>query len=306
MKTILLTGASGFIGSHLLEGLLSKKYDVIILKRSTSDLWRISHLLDRVKSYDLDATSLDEIFLDNAVDIIIHLATLYKKFDNGAEINEMISSNVSFPVELLETGIRHGLEGFINTGTFFEYDCSHLPVDEQSDIKPFNLYAKTKIAFETILSTYSEKINIKTLRLFSPYGERDNDKLIPMIIQKALTGEKIVLSEGLQKLDFIYAGDIVEAYLKALDSINDCATGYRVYNIGSGAAISVREVVSLIEQKLNIIIDKQWGAASINDIPIVFSDITRAADELAWTPEYSISKGLEKTIKYYAGKIKKK
>ncbi len=302
MKKILLTGATGFLGSHLLEGLLSKKHEVIILKRSTSDVWRINHLLHRVKVYDVDIVPLNKIFSENSIDIIIHLATQYKKFDNGAEINEMIASNVTFPVELLETGIRKGVKGFINTGTFFEYDCSKLPVNEDAKIKPFNLYARTKLAFESILSTYSEKLNIKTLRLFSPYGEKDNYKLISMVIQKALSKEKIVLSEGLQKLDFIYVSDIVEAYLKAIERMNDGETGYRIYNIGSGVATSVREVVSIIEQKLGEALNKEWGAASKVDIPIVFADISRAVKELRWTPKYSISKGISDAMKYHKGR----
>jgi len=298
-ETILLTGATGFLGSHLLEALLARGYQVVILKRSFSDTWRINHLLNRVKSYDLDRDATGKAFKDQQIDVVIHLATYYRKFDSGEKISEMFNANVAFPVELIEHGIRHGLKGFINTGTFFEYDCKILPVKEDTPIKPFNLYAKTKIAFENILKTYSERIYTTTLRLFSPYGEKDNAKLIPIIIQKALKEESIELSDGLQKLDFIYSKDIVSAYLKVLEHVSDFSRVHQVFNIGSGFPTSVREVVSILEQQLKFPIKKIWGKPSKTDIPIVFADITKAKKQLGWAPIYSIQQGLEMTIKYY-------
>ena len=302
--TVLLTGATGFLGSHLLEALLKQGYSMVILKRSTSNLWRIEHLAGHYKSYDVDIQSVSEVFNIEKIDVVIHMATLYRKFDNGSEVSDMLASNVTFPTELLEAGVRKGIKGFINTGTFFEYDCSTLPVGENAKIKPFNFYAKTKLAFEMILSTYSDKLHINTLRLFSPYGEKDNEKLIPYIIKKSILNETIELSDGFQKLDFIYAGDIVEAYLKSLENMQkNNQSSYQVYNIGSGVAISVREVVSVIEQQLGRSIKKQWGAPSKLDIPIAYADISLAMNDFGWRPKHSIHEGMEKTIQYYKESI---
>lgn len=301
MKTVLLTGATGFLGSHLLEATLKEGYQVVILKRSTSDTWRISHLLDNIKVYNIDIDSLHQVFVENSIDIIVHMATLYRKFDNEQEAQQMIDANISFPVELLELGIRNKIKGFINTGTFFEYDCSNLPVDESTQIKPFNFYAQTKVEFENILESYSSKLMINTFRLFSPYGEKDNFKLIPMIIQKALSDEKIELSDGMQKLDFIYVGDIIDAYMKALSKMfsQKQTSYYQVYNLGSGECVSVRDVVSIIEQQLRKPIKKVWGRPSKIDIPVVFADISKVEAELGWFPMYSIQDGIASTIKYY-------
>jgi len=301
MKTILLTGATGFLGSHLLEALLKNNYHVVILKRSTSDTWRIEHLLNNLKVYNTDRDTLHQVFVENSIDIIIHMATLYRKFDNGKEVKQMIDSNISFPVELLELGLQNKIKGFINTGTFFEYDCSELPINENAQIKPFNLYAKTKTAFENILKSYSEQLMINTFRLFSPYGQKDNLKLIPMIIQKSLSDEIIELSDGLQKMDFIYADDIIDAYMKALSNMfsQKQTTDYQVYNLGFGGGVSVREVVSIIEQQLGKPINKVWGQSSKVDIPIAFADIKKAEIELGWLPKHSIHDGIAKTIEYY-------
>ncbi len=299
MKAILITGATGFLGSHILESLIAQKFNVIIIKRSTSKLWRIKHLLNLVKCYDVDKNSLNNIFEENKVECIIHVATLYRKYDDGAEVEDMLESNVIFPTLLLELAARNGVKKFINTGTYFEYDCSKLPVSEDTKICPFNFYAKTKLAFETLLFSYSNSFDIVTFRLFSPYGEKDNNKLIPMIIQKALAKEKIEFSEGLQRLDFIYIKDIVSAYLTVLNEPQNKLTGYRIYNLGTGVSTSVREVVAIIEDALNVSIHKSWGISENLDIPIVYADISKANKELNWYPCTEIRNGIEKTIQYY-------
>lgn len=300
-QTLLLTGATGFIGSHLLGRLLEQGYDVVVLKRSSSDIWRIQHLADQVRMYDVDTQPVSEVFESEKIDVVIHMATLYRKFDNGNEVSEMLASNVTFPTEILEAGARKGIKGFINTGTFFEYDCSRQPVDENAPIVPFNFYAKTKLAFETVLKTHSDKMMVNTFRLFSPYGEKDNQKLVPMIIQKALKGEAIELSEGLQKIDLIYVEDIVSAYMKAVERIlsDTFQPEYEVFNLGSGVALSIRDIVSIVEQKIGRPLKKTWGEASKVDIPIAYADITKLARILHWKPEYTASQGIENTVNFY-------
>ncbi len=301
---ILLTGATGFLGSHILDKLVKNGYNIAILKRSWSDTWRINHLLDQIKIFNLDLTSLEKIFQSIKPEYVIHLATLYSKFDSDADMNNMYRSNVSFPAELLEIGVKYGLKGFINTGTFFEYDCTQQPINENNPIKPFNLYAQTKLDFELILKSYSEKINIKTFRIFSPYGERDNNKLIPMLIQKALSKQTIQLSDGMQKLDFIYALDVANAYIEALEvmPLKEKLGSYNVYNLGSGTPTSVREVVSVVEQNLGEHLNVVWGDPSTVDIPIAYADLSKIKKELSWTPSYSIHQGIANTIDYYRNK----
>ena len=273
----------------------------MILKRSTSNLWRIAHLAGQYKSFDADLRIISEVFEIEKIDVVIHMATLYRKFDNGNEISEMLASNVIFPTEILEAGVRKGIKAFINTGTFFEYDCYRQPIDENAPIKPFNFYAKTKLAFEEILKTHSDKIMVNTFRLFSPYGEKDNQKLVPMIIQKALKGDVIELSEGLQKVDLIYADDIVSAYMKAVDRILSCTwqSEYEVFNLGSGVPLSIRDIVSIVEQKVGSPLKKFWGSASKVDIPIAYADISKLEKKLHWKPEYSALQGIESTVRFY-------
>ncbi|AEF53542.1 NAD-dependent epimerase/dehydratase family protein [Marinomonas posidonica] len=299
--TILITGANGFLGSHLLEALLGQKYKVVVLKRSTSDLWRITHLMDQVVSYDVDLVPVKNVFEAVKIDIIVHLATLYKKVDDSSSIEDMIDVNVSFPSQLLEIGVANGVKAFVNTGTFFEYDCSYLPVDESAKLKAFNYYAKTKIAFESVLKTYSEQILINTFKLFSPFGEKDNPKLIPLIIQKGLNAEPFSLSEGLQKIDLIYVKDIVDAYMKSIDRMVDLSfkPEFEIYNLGSGHPLSIRDIVSIIEEELGRRINVNWGARADNENLVSYADVSKAKKLLSWDLNYGVRTGIKKTIEYF-------
>ena len=88
---ILLTGATGFLGSHLLEALLKEGHEVTILKRSTSDTWRIEHLLSQVTAFDVDVLPLQGVFEKNKIDCVVHLATSYRKYSGPEEVSEMLS-----------------------------------------------------------------------------------------------------------------------------------------------------------------------------------------------------------------------
>jgi UDP-glucose 4-epimerase len=299
--TVLLTGATGFLGSHMLEALLEKKYKVVVLKRYDSDLWRISSFKSQAEFIDIDKTSLKDVFVNYKVDVIIHMATLYKKYEELSDINEMTCSNVTFPAAVLSEGVKYGVKGFLNTGTFFEYDCSKQPVGENAPAKAFNFYAKTKLDFEAILKKYAGKICINTFKIFTPFGEKDNPKLVDSIIKKSLTNQEIVLSEGLQKLDLIYVKDAVNAFINSITRMETIffVPEYETFNLGSGAPLSIRDIVSLVEESLGYRINVSWGDSSETDIRVAYADIEKAKRFLRWEPYHGVRAGISNCIKYY-------
>ncbi|MCD6398767.1 MAG: NAD-dependent epimerase/dehydratase family protein, partial [Candidatus Aenigmarchaeota archaeon] len=119
---ILLTGASGFLGSHLLPKLVKKDYNVIILKRSFSNTWRIKNIIPQLKSYDIDKMDIEKIFRENKINVIIHLATDYGK-KNSNDVSQILKSNVELPTKLLKLGTKYGSSFFVNahTSTNSEY-----------------------------------------------------------------------------------------------------------------------------------------------------------------------------------------
>lgn len=134
MKNILLTGATGFLGSHLLGALLKQGYKVTILKRSTSDTWRIKNLVDNVHAYDVDVTPLEQAFKDRQVHAVIHTACSYGR--NNQPDHEVVETNLLFGLRLLDAAIAFNVQTFVNTDTFFN--------DGKSSQKYLNAYSLSK------------------------------------------------------------------------------------------------------------------------------------------------------------------
>lgn len=302
MKNILVTGTTGFIGSYLLKALVKNNYNVILLKRSTSDTFRIDNLLNQVKTYDIDNIELETIFSQNKIDGIIHLSTYYVKSHLLDDIEDLVNSNVTFPTKLLELSVKYNVNFFINTGTFFEYDFHSNPINENSKEEPYNLYASTKLAFDKIIQYYvsSSNLNVLTLKLSAPFGYNDNHKLVPYLINSVLKNEKVILEKGEQEWDFIYVKDIIDAYLKAVNFCKNTKRSlYEEILIGTGKKTSIKDIVNIINnlkgEKL-ITLEKEYNP---NQIFEAFVDNSKAKNLLQWVPQYSIEQGLEETYNLY-------
>ncbi len=302
MSELLITGATGFIGSHLLESLLKdEKYSISITLRNASRTERIDHLLNKCKIYNIDKTSLEEIF-KKRYDGVINLAAYYVKKHSSGDIVPLINSNILFPTALMENACKNSVGFFINTGTFFEYNLYSNPIREVNELDPFNLYAATKTAFTDIMKYYSKKfgINILNLRLATPYGFKDNQKLIPFLILSILKDKVVELEKGEQEWDFIYIRDVVEAYKRAIQVCSSAKrTLYEDILIGTGQFTSVRkitEILNSIHNKKLIKLEKDYKE---NQIFLAYVDNSKAKNLLQWIPHYAIEDGLEETYKLY-------
>lgn len=303
---ILVTGGTGFIGSHIIERLLQDGHSIILLKRSFSPLWRIEHLLNKIKTYDTDnLTSLEEIFKKGKIDAIIHLAAKYVKYDDSTnEVPDMSTSNIQFPAFLTYYATKYGVKSFINTGTFFEYEPTLIPIDEQTPQQPFNYYTATKIAFEQLLKyeAIEGKIKAVTLKLFSPYGEKDNNKIVRFLIQSFLHNKKEHITGGEQQLSFTYIQDIVDAYIAALDfTLSDRYSQYETFNIGASQSYSIRDLIRKLEYISGKSSPLQLGKIPYNPQEIMCAQCnpSKAHRLLGWEAKTSLDVGLEKTFNYY-------
>lgn len=285
---ILVTGATGFIGSHLVKRLINDRYDVIILKRSTSDAWRIKDVLNKVKSYDLDKIDLKTVIEDETADLIIHVATNYGR--KGESPEDIIKSNITFPSVIIDIALKNGLKGFINTDT--------------SVIDTYSFYASTKKAFLHLLNYfYKERdLNVINLQLEYVYGPQDDgSKFIPYLIQGILDDGSVDASPGMQKRDFIFVDDVVDAYVKAISLIEGMDKDFIALGIGSGESISLRDFAEIVEgltlKKARI----NWGSLPYrkNEIFETKADIEKTKESLNWYPRHSIKEGLRKTIEWY-------
>lgn len=269
---------------------------------------RIVDIIPRLTDiYDIDSMKqFDGVFMKHNINTIIHLSGMYIKGDSSSsDRRKMDAINVNLPYRLLQSACKYGVKNWINTGTFFEYTLSSKkPISEQSKKHPYNHYAQTKINFEAKLKNAVDKrkISAVTLKLFSPYGELDNDKIIPLIIKANLLNTRIFLTKGSQKLAFTYVADIVTAYWKSISLLNKKKIGYyNDFNIGNTHSYSIRQIVTLIE---NITHNKNrvtFGKIkNLKDEDAhVYCDSTKAKSILGWQAKTGIVKGIKKTYQSY-------
>jgi len=287
LKTILLTGATGFLGSYLLQALLSKGYKVVILKRSTSDTWRIENLLDQCVSYDVNTQSLELAFKDQHVDVVIHTACHYGREKEST--TEIVESNLMFGLRLLDLAKSYGIEAFINTDTF-------LP-------PKVNSYSLSKNHFYEWLKFFPGKFKRITLKIDYIYGENDSGNTLLTSIMRDLRDKKnrISMTGGLQERDFIHVSDVVAAYVVILHNISELED-FDQFELGTGTSTSIRSFARLVKE----LYIQKYGSSSTT---LGFGDLTYRAEELTvvtpniekinelnWFYQVNLRSGLERVM----------
>lgn len=234
---VLITGATGFIGCHLVKALIQRKYTVAALVRSVSQ----SRCEETCRTYPCD--TYEEIvyaITDYKPDVVIHLAALYINKHLPEDINPLIASNVLFGTELLEAMCNNDIKRFINFGTRWQH------IDD-SEYNPANLYAATKEAFQKILVYYGKNaISYKTLELCDTFGSGDNrKKIVDLLFDACMSGKKIDLSPGGQVLDIVSVDDICSYIAENIQK----EEFYDNQRVGiSGMEITLRELGRIVEK----------------------------------------------------------
>lgn len=286
-KTILLTGASGFLGSYLLGALIEKGYKTIILKRSTSNLWRILHLNGLYTAYDVDVDSIERAFEENKIDYVIHTACNYGR--NGESIPDILIANLVFGIKLLDACLKFKAETFFNTDTMLQGDL--------------NNYTLSKKQFVDWLKFNSKNINVVNLKLEYIYGPKDDtSKFVPWLINEFKNNVKeINLTKGEQVRDFIYIDDVVSAYLTIIEKRNNL-NGFSEFDVCTGDLISLKEFVNKVKSILEYKIGKISTQLLFGALPYRNGEImnlqTNNYDllQMGWSPLFSLDTGIEKTI----------
>ena len=285
MKSILLTGGTGFLGSALLRALITG-FDVTVLKRTTSRTDRVADLLhhDRIRWIDLDKTDLPELFTSQHFDVVLHCATNYGR--GKRSILDTASANLLLPLTLLQLGIEHGAKTFINTDTVID--------------KRVNEYSLSKKQFLEWLQNSAGRIQGVNIALEHFYGPFDDEsKFTTMIFHKLMRREpSIDLTPGDQKRHFIYIGDVVRAFRCILDKLDNLPSGFSPFEVSTEQSISIREFVLLAKSIVgNGSTQLNFGAIPYraNELMDSRTDIS-TLKALGWRPEVSLEKGIQLTI----------
>ncbi len=315
-KKVLVTGAGGFIGSHLVEKLVKLGVDVRALVRynSRNDYGLIEILPNKIKTKitvvtgDLrDPETIREVVKDR--DIIFHLGALIDIPYSYVHPREVVQTNIMGTLNILTAAKDMNIERIIHTSTSEVYGTAqYSPIDEKHPLQGQSPYSATKIAADKLAESFycSFNLPITTIRPFNTYGPRQSARaIIPTIITQMLTKKEIFLGSLYPTRDFTYVSDTVESFIKAAQVHKSIG---EVINIGSNFEISieslVRKISSLIGKKLKITFDKKRIRPKKSEVGRLIANNSKAKELVNWSPKVTIDEGLKKTIKWIEKNIK--
>jgi len=298
-NSILVTGASGFIGSWVCKKLIGR--NVVAAVSPFSNPTRLTGLdkdLTVVKVDLANSKEVEILFKKYKPKFIIHLATHGVYQYQQKDIERIIVDNYLMTANLLSFSVKYGVTKFINTGSVFEYGSQNKKVKEEDvslgDI--INEYSAIKIATTALTNSYSVKLDVITLRPFTTYGPfEDETRFVAATINRALKNEEIKLVKGVVR-DFVYVEDVANAFVKALKV--DFKSG-EIVNIACGQKQTLESTASLIRKitnsKSKIIVDPKYKRSKES---ACWADITKAKIILKWQPEYDFETGLRKSVDF--------
>lgn len=309
-----MTGGAGFIGSHLVDRLLSEGVWKVTVVDDFNDFYSPSikraNVTEHLKSenYRLieadirDDAKLAEVFAETKFDVIAHLAARAGVRPSLSEPKLYMETNINGTVNLLERAREHGIKQFVFGSSSSVYGVNEkVPFAENDPIfQPISPYAATKAAGELICHTYSHLYDIRTvcLRFFTVYGARQRPDLAIHKFSKLISKGKAiqVFGDGSSRRDYTYIDDIIQGVRAAIDYDKSI---HETFNLGESQTVTLSELIELIERSLdmNAIIDRQpWQPG---DVPATFADISKSRELLNYNPTTKIQDGIPKFVEWF-------
>jgi len=257
-RSALVTGATGFVGAHVVERLLADGWEVHAIARRESRLDPLSRVIERIRVHRADASidAMRAIVGEARPDVVFHLASLFLSDHRPEDVARLVESNLSFGALLAEALSREGVLRLVNSATSWQHF-------EGQDYSPVNLYAATKQAFEALLQYYVEAhgLRVVTLELFDTYGPGDpRNKFINLMLEAARTGTPLAASPGEQSIDLVHVEDVAGAYARAGELLLDGVLGgHRRFGVSSGTPITLRALAAQLEGALRVKVPVVWG-----------------------------------------------
>ncbi len=310
-KKVLVTGAEGFIGSHLTERLVELGAEVTALVQYNSFNnwgWIDSFDKDVLDSIKVETGDIRELDGMNRIvkgnEVVFHLAALIAIPYSYLSPMAYVRTNVEGTTNVLEACRNHGVEKIMHTSTSETYGTAlYVPIDEKHPMQGQSPYSASKIGADMIAESFHRSFNmpIATVRPFNTYGPRQSARaVIPTIISQILAGKKeIKLGSLTPTRDFNYVKDTAEAFIKVAESDNTIG---QVINAGSNYEISigdtVKKIINILGEDIKIICDEDRLRPEKSEVNRLWADNTKIKQLTDWTPKYTIDEGLAETVEW--------
>jgi nucleoside-diphosphate-sugar epimerase len=305
----LVTGAAGFIGSHLTQRLAADGWDVVAID-SLTPYYDVAQKRSNIAAIrtdvDLDVHEVDLVTADleallDGIDVVFHLAGQPGIRASWSEFRSYETHNILATQLLLEASRSRQIERFVFASSSSVYgNAGSYPTMEDTLPKPYSPYGVTKLAAEHLCGVYAHNFGVHTvsLRYFTVFGPRQRpDMAMHRLVRAAQLGESFPLfGTGQQVRDFTFVGDVVEANVLAASANTPPGT---VVNIAGGGAITLLEVISTIERLTNASIDLDRQANQAGDVQRTGGSTDLARSALGWTPHVSLEEGLAAQVAWH-------
>lgn len=283
--SIMLTGATGYLGSHLAQALTDGGQRVAILKRAGSSLDRLTGCIDKISCHDLDGDGIAQAFAQQRIDAVVHCAASYGR--NGESNLDMLDANTRFPLQVLQAATERGCRLFVNIDTT-------LP----DSLNPYTL-SKTQFRQWGRFMAHKSSIRFVNAKLEHFYGPAEpGHSFTARIIAACSRNEpELLLTPGEQKRDFVYIDDVVDALLKILE--HGLGTDFHLseFEIGSGSPVTIRELVETVHRLTRSTTRLVFGAVPYREGEVMESHADlRAIRLLGWDAQVALDDGLRKSL----------
>lgn len=282
---VLITGATGYLGSCLAKGMTNSGYRVAILRRAKSSLARLASCIDKISCHDLDGDGVVQVFAQQRIDAVVHCAASYGR--SGESNLDMFDANTCFPLQVLEAATECGCRLFVNIDTT-------LP-------DSLNAYTLSKSQFRQWgrFMAHKGSIRFANAKLEHFYGPAEPGYSFTARIITACSRNKpeLLLTPGEQKRDFVYIDDVVDALLKILEHGLGADFHLSEFEIGSGSPVTIRELVETVHRLTRSTTRLVFGAVPYREGEVMESHADlRAIRQLGWDAQVALHNGLRKSL----------
>jgi len=302
---ILILGASGFVGAHLLRALTEVRADVFGTA-SREPAWRLASLpAERTITVDLLARGNLTALLERVQPRTVFDCVAYGAYSFEQDVERMYQTNVMLKQDLIERLIERGVHCYVHAGSSSEYGAHSAGPEESTASAPNSHYAVTKSAAAGLVFYAGRHRGLRcaNLRLYSVYGPlEDRSRLIPTLIAEAAAGRLPPFVDPETSRDFVYVEDVVRAFVQAALELEVEHYG-ESFNVGSGRKTTIRALAHLARESFHITAAPEFGTmpGRLWDVSEWYANPRRAAEILDWRVEVPLEEGLARTARWYAG-----